>query len=351
MSKKFYSGFGNTVNYPEHGGALGLSYDDVLLVPNNTNIKKRAEVTTESQFGPYKLGIPIISAPMDTFSGPEMVIKLAELGAIGTLPRGDLQENLSYCKKFSKEDIPCVYCIGIKDGFKAAKEYYKNGAKVILIDVAHGGMKQVKTLAKEIKAKLKNVWLVAGNIVTSSQAKAYQDAGVNIARVGVGPGGLCTTRLVTGVGFPQLSAVFDTVETGIDVIADGGIRYYGDVAKALASGANMVMIGSMFAGTLETPGEIIDGNKKIVRGQASKSYMQDNNVNTGMHRSAEGVTKLVEAKGSVAEVIEGISGGLKSAMSYVGAKNLKELKEKAVFVQVSPIAVAESQPHIKGIQI
>lgn len=279
---------------------------------------------------------------MDTISGEKMIRELAKLGAIGTLPRGNLNLRVELCKKFTKENIPCLYAVGLKNGFEETKALKKAGAKMILIDVAHGGMSQVRKLAKEIKTKLK-LWIVAGNIVTFPQAQAYKKDSVDIARVGVGPGGLCITRLVAGSGFPQLSAVFETVSAGIPVIADGGIKNPTDFVKAIAGGATVVMIGSLFAGCDETPGEVIHGYK-TARGQASKEYMKDNSVAAGEFRAAEGVSTRVPAKGQVENVINDLMGGLRSAMTYAGAKNLKDFQKKAVFNLVSGRTQEENKP-------
>src|SRR5262249_17638715 len=156
--------------------------------------------------------------------------------------------------------IACLYVVGLKNGLEDAKAYAKAGAKMLLIDVAHGGMQQVIDLAKKIK-KATKLTLVAGNIVSYEQAKAYKGAGIDIARVGVGPGSVCITRMVAGTGFPQLSAVMETTSAGIPTIADGGIKYPGDFAKAIAAGAIVAMAGGILAGTEETPGEVIRGQK------------------------------------------------------------------------------------------
>lgn len=344
MSKIFYDSLGRTSKWPKlkSSSPSSLTYDDVLLVPQNSEITSRESVETKVKFGPYTLTKPIISAPMDTISGEKMVRKLASLGAIGTLPRGDINERLRLCREFSKENIPCLYAIGLKNGLKEAEELKKAGAKAILIDVAHGGMSQVRKLAKEIKTKLK-LYVVAGNIVTYPQALAYKKGSVDIARVGVGPGGLCITRLVAGSGFPQLSAIFETTASGIPVIADGGIKKPADFAKAVAAGATVVMIGSLFAGCDETPGEVV-GGFKTARGQASKDYMKDTGVSTGEFRAAEGISIRVATKGPVENVINDLMGGLRSAMTYAGAENIKDFQKKAVFSIISGRTQEENKP-------
>lgn len=347
MSRVFRGPLGSQQEWPSLDGVspLSVTYDDVLLVPQaNTEIKSRSEVDTSIEFGPYKLKIPIISSPMDTIGSESMIRKLAELGAIGSLPRGDTEENLKICEKLSSENIPCVYTIGIKDAFDMALKLKNKGAKFIMIDVAHGGQKQVVQAASEIINKLE-IDLIVGNIATYTQAKWYKNNGIKYAKVGVGPGSVCMTRIVTGTGIPQLSAVFDTSSCGIKVIADGGIKYSGDVAKAIAAGANMVMIGSLLAGTDETPGIVQDG-KKLYRGQASVSFMTDNHISTNGQRSAEGISTFIDCKGPVKEVIDSIYGGLRSAMSYSGASNINQFQSKSQFVIVSHATQKENIPHI-----
>lgn len=344
MSKIFYDSLGRNTLWPrlKNASPSSLTYDDVLLVPQNSNITSRENVVTKIKFGPYQLTKPIISAPMDTISGEKMIRKLAELGAMGTLPRGDLNQRINLCKSFTKDNIPCLYAIGLKNGLQEATELKKAGAEMILIDVAHGGMLQVRELAKEIKKKLKLI-VVAGNIVTYSQAREYIKDSVDIARVGVGPGGLCITRLVAGSGFPQLSAIFETTSARIPVIADGGIKKPADFAKAIAAGANIVMIGSLFAGCDETPGEVVGGFKSA-RGQASKDYMKDAGVSTGEFRAAEGVSIRVPTKGPVEHVINDLMGGLRSAMTYSGAENINDFQKKAIFSLISGRTNEENKP-------
>jgi len=348
MSKLFYFGLGATKKWPAFPNAMSLTYDDVLLMPRNSDIPSRSIVDTGVKFGPYDLRLPIISAPMDTITGNKMVRKLAELGGIGTLPRGNMKIMLELCEKYTEEKIPCVYSLGLKDGLENAQLLKKAGAKMILIDVANGGQLQVKKLAYEIKSKT-GLTVIAGNIANYEQAMDYKKHGVDIARVGVGGGGLCTTRMKTGVGVPQLSAVLEATAAGLPVIADGGVKYPGDVAKAMAAGATIVMIGSMFAGTDETPGEVSEQNGrkvKYVRGQASAEYMKDNKISLSEHRTDEGIATMVETIGPVKSLVDDISGGLRSSMSYVGASDLKEFSKKAMFGLISSATQRENLPHI-----
>ncbi|MFW5704139.1 MAG: guanosine monophosphate reductase [Patescibacteria group bacterium] len=380
MSKEFYRAVGRTDVWPEltHQHPSELTYDDVILAPRErTTIESRGEVQMHRQIGPFLLEIPIISAPMDTVSGEEMLRELHRLGAIGTLPRGDLSTRLNICERLSNEGVRGIYAVrhrrrsehsGEMSGVEEAQLLAERGARVILVDVAHGGMQQVMETARDIKElryglaqiteetlqtavdiqEKMGLTVIAGNIVTYEQACAYKEYGIDIARVGVGPGGVCKTRQVAGTGFPQLSAIFETSESGIMVIADGGIRYPGDVAKALAAGADYVMIGSMFAGTDEAPGEVIekDGQSyKLLRGQASRQYMNDHGVSLTRHRAEEGVAKYVPYKGAVEHLVLELSGGLASAMSYQGARTLDEFYDLSRFQTVSKAALDEGKPH------
>ena len=347
MSKVFYKSLGKRETWPDLTSVnpASLTYDDVLLVPQNSSIISRASVDTSVQFGPFRLEKPIIAAPMDTVSGDKMIRKLAELGAIGILPRGDIKERLTYCEIYTQEKIPCVYAVGLKNGMEEATMLIEKGAQMILVDVAHGGMERVKSLASEIKKKFQ-VSVIAGNIVSYEQAKEYKNHHIDWARVGVGPGGLCITRLVAGTGFSQLSAVFETVSSAIPVIADGGIKTPGHFAKAIAAGAKMAMIGSLFAGTDETPGKVEKGFK-VARGQASAEYMKDNGVETGEFRTAEGISIKVPAKGPVENVINDLMGGLRSAMTYTGAESIEDFQKKAEFAVVSQSGREESKPWLK----
>lgn len=346
MSKLFYQGLGKTSVWPDIHLSFHITYDDVTLFQKPSSISSRREIDLSQKFGPYQLKVPIMSAPMDTVTGERMVRKLAELGGIGVLPRKETEEKeLSLIRKLADENVPFVASVGLKTGFEDAERLKENGAQVVLVDVANGGMKQVWELASKIKQKLK-LYVMAGNIVSLELAQTYKEAGVDFVRVGVGGGGLCTTREKTGVGYPQLSALFETKESGMFIIADGGISKPGSVAKALAAGADMVMIGSLFGGTDEAPGEVTLRKTKIVRGQASASYMMDNQTELTESRAAEGVEVEVPYRGPVERILNDLTGGLRSSMSYTGAKNLREFYKKSIFVAVSPSSVREGSPHI-----
>ena len=189
MSKTFYKALGKTEQWPNLVGAspASLTYDDVLLIPQNSNIKSRSSVEIKVQFGPYTLTKPIISAPMDTITGERMARELARLGAIGIIPRLEMIERAAICERLTRDNIPAVYAVGLRHGFEEAKALKESGAKVILVDVAHGGMKLVRETAKKIKDEL-GLFVIAGNIVTYDEAKTYQESKIDMLRVGVGPG-------------------------------------------------------------------------------------------------------------------------------------------------------------------
>jgi IMP dehydrogenase len=243
-----------------------------------------------------------------------------------------------------------------EDSKKRVKLLVEAGCDVIVVDTAHGHHKKVIEMVKWIKNNF-NIPVVAGNVATKEACKALIEAGADGVKVGVGPGSICTTRVVAGVGVPQLTAILDCYEIareyGIPIIADGGIRYSGDIVKALAAGASSCMIGSLFAGTDESPGETIlyEGRKfKVYRGMGSLGAMsqgsKDRYFQEGQSKFVpEGVEGMVPYRGKVQDVVFQLIGGLRSGMGYVGAKNLEELKRKAKFVKITNSALRESHPH------
>ncbi|HFZ6436323.1 TPA: IMP dehydrogenase [Streptococcus agalactiae] len=246
------------------------------------------------------------------------------------------------------------------DTFERAEALFEAGADAIVIDTAHGHSAGVLRKIAEIRAHFPNRTLIAGNIATTEGARALYDAGVDVVKVGIGPGSICTTRVVAGVGVPQITAIYDAAavarEYGKTIIADGGIKYSGDIVKALAAGGNAVMLGSMFAGTDEAPGEteIFQGRKfKTYRGMGSIAAMKkgssdryfQGSVNEANKLVPEGIEGRVAYKGSVADIVFQMLGGIRSGMGYVGAANIKELHDNAQFVEMSGAGLKESHPH------
>lgn len=341
-----------------------LTFDDVLISPQFSNIKSRKDVDLTTTISDLTLKLPIFSAPMDTVSGPEMNEALYDHGAMGCLHRFmSIEENV---KQFYESDRKAVVSVGLND-WERVEALYADGANKFLLDVANGAQMQVVEWVKQFRAKYKNEWLMVGNfasyntitdfVVALNENAHYVDAW----RVGIGPGAACTTRIKTGIGVPQLSAIIDCARTGYDIVADGGIKNAGDVAKALAAGAKAVMLGSMLAGTAESPGDLISrpskkqplscdmlmmDHFKSYRGSASKESYEAQGKSQD-YISAEGESFLVPYKGPVKDVLKDIEGGLRSSFTYVGAKNLNEFQEKAIFVKITNNGMKESIAHGK----
>jgi IMP dehydrogenase len=244
------------------------------------------------------------------------------------------------------------------DYLDRARALAEAGADVLVIDTAHGHSEGVLSATALVREAVPNVQLIAGNVATREGAAALVARGVDAVKVGVGPGSICTTRVVTGVGVPQLTAVMEAVEGAgeIPVIADGGVKYSGDIVKALAAGASSVMMGSMLAGTEESPGEsfLLEGRRfKMIRGMGSLSAMQDGSADRYFQEGElspkklvpEGIEGRVPYKGPVGDVLYQMIGGLRSGMGYVGCANIHELRTEAVFVRVTAAGLRESHPH------
>jgi len=245
-------------------------------------------------------------------------------------------------------------------GYERTERLVEAGVDLVVVDTAHGHSRRVLDSVRRIKLLSNAVQVVAGNIATAEGAKALIDAGADAIKVGIGPGSICTTRIVAGVGVPQLTAIMDTVEvarqTRTPVIADGGIKYSGDLAKAIAAGADCAMVGSLLAGTDETPGEVflyqgrsykayrgMGSVAAMSRGSADRYFQQD--IKDDLKLVPEGIEGQVPYKGPVANVLHQLAGGLRAAMGYVGALNIRELHEKAEFVRISSAGLRESHVH------
>ncbi|HEY8684894.1 MAG TPA: IMP dehydrogenase [Chloroflexota bacterium] len=469
----------------------GLTYDDVLLVPQYSDIRSRKDVDTSAQLTKHiRLGVPIVSANMDTVTESEMAIALARRGGIGIIHRfNTIEQQVNQVRQvkrsesfiienpytiepestvghardllddhhitglpvvdrecklvglLSSRDILFVHddsklvsevmtprdrlvtaptgttiseaeeilqthkveklplvdaderlaglitlrdilkrtmnpesskdrkgrlyvgaAIGVVgDYIDRAIELVKAGCDVLVLDIAHGHSQNAISAARDIKGRLSNIELIAGNVATADGTRDLIDAGADAVKVGVGPGSICITRVVTGVGVPQLTAVMDCVREAdrynVPIIADGGIRQSGDVSKALAAGASTVMIGNMLAGTRESPGVAVVRNGrrfKASRGMASTAATLERRrrEKPGWEGETdltdvvpEGVEGMVPFKGDVSEVLAQLVGGLRSGMSYLGARNLQDFRERAVFMQITGAGVSESQPH------
>ncbi|WP_294878728.1 IMP dehydrogenase [uncultured Lactobacillus sp.] len=357
----------------------GLTFDDVLLIPAESHVLPN-EVNLHTQLAPnLKLNIPIISAGMDTVTEGAMAIAIALQGGLGVIHKnmsitaqaGEVANvknvvvpsNITKAAVDDNNHLLVAAAIGVtSDTFERAEALIEKGADAIVIDTAHGHSAGVLRKIKEIRAHFPDITLIAGNIATGDAARALFDAGVDIVKVGIGPGSICTTRVVAGVGVPQITAIYDAATAAREyhkpIIADGGMKYSGDIVKALAAGGNAVMLGSMLSGTTEAPGEIFesDGHKfKTYRGMGSVGAMaqahgsSDRYFQSGVNEAnklvPEGVEARVEYKGDVSDIVFQIIGGLRSGMGYVGAATIADLRENAQFVKITNAGLRESHPH------
>ena len=340
-----------------------LTFDDVTLAPKYSNILPSEVDTSIKLTKDLKLRIPLLSSAMDTVTESRMAIAVASAGGIGVIHRNlEITKQIEEIKKVKKQKLFVGAAVGAgPKELQRAKEILKEGVNLIVVDTAHGHTKKVSEIIKYIKRiKDKKTALCAGNIATPEAAKFLLKLGVDIIKVGIGPGSICTTRLVAGIGVPQLSAIL-SVRKGIKnknvkIIADGGIKYSGDLAKAFAAGADAVMIGSLFAGTDEAPGKIIKKNGKFFksfRGMGSVGamnkgsadrYFQIKQKDTSKY-VPEGVEGFSKYKGDVGNIIFRLIGGLRSSMGYLGSKQIKYLRNKPQFVKITKAGFYESMVH------
>lgn len=357
----------------------GLTFDDVLLIPAESHVLPNEVDLSVNLADNIKLNLPFISAGMDTVTESSMAIAMALQGGMGVIHKnmsivaqaGEvatvkgvmLSSNFTRAAVDEENKLLVAAAVGVtSDTFQRAQALLEAGANAIVIDTAHGHSAGVLRKIKEIREHFPKATLIAGNVATAEGTKALFDSGVDIVKVGIGPGSICTTRIIAGVGVPQITAIYDAAsvarEYGKTIIADGGIKYSGDIVKAIAAGGNAVMLGSMFAGTTETPGQIItDGDKKykVYRGMGSIGAMAQSHgssdryfqggVNEANKLVPEGIEARVEYKGDVSDTIFQLIGGLRSGMGYVGARNIDELINKAQFVQMTNSGLRESHPH------
>ena len=340
-----------------------LTFDDVTLAPKYSEILPSEVNTSVSLAKNLKLEIPLLSSAMDTVTESKMAIAIGKVGGVGVIHRNlDIKKQILEIQKVKKKKLLVGAAVGAgPKELDRAKAIIKEGVDLIVVDTAHGHTKKVGEIIKFInKNKNKRIALCAGNIATPEAAKYLIKLGVDIIKVGIGPGSICTTRLVAGIGVPQLSAIL-SVRNGlkkrnVKIISDGGIKYSGDLAKAFAAGADAVMIGSLFAGTDETPGKLIKKNGKLFksfRGMGSVGAMNkgsaDRYVQTKQKDTSkyvpEGVEGYAKYKGDVSSVIYKLIGGLRSSMGYLGSKEITKLRIKPNFVKITKAGFYESMVH------
>lgn len=336
-----------------------LTFDDVLLIPSYSDVHPR-EVNISSRFSRnIKLDTPIASAAMDTVTEQDMALAMSEMGGIGVIHKNmapDAQAAMVAAVKAAGGKVAAAVGIG-EQGLDRIEALSKAGVDAVVLDCAHGHSKSVFDKLAAIKAAYPSLDVVVGNIATAQAAQDLIAAGADALKVGIGPGSICTTRIVAGVGVPQLTAIWDVYsvarEAGIPVIADGGIRYSGDIVKALAAGADCVMCGGMLAGTTQAPGKIVlNGGKqyKEYRGMGSLDAMRDGSADRYFQQGAkklvpEGIVGCVAFKGDAKDIIYQLVGGLRSGMGYCGAADMDTLHRTAKFTRISASGMAESHPH------
>lgn len=357
-----------------------ITFDDVLIEPQFSFVQSRKDVSLKQIFMGYNLELPVIAANMDTICGPAMAKAMGNSGAVGTLHRFcTIEENVQMFKDC--DNRPPIVSIGTsKEDLERAEALYAAGARNYVIDIAHGASVSALKQYEELRTLLGNyVDIMVGNFATGQSIKDFMYhltanyRAPNAFKVGIGGGSMCTTRIVTGCGIPTLASVIDCVQTKNNIVADGGFRTSGDIAKALAAGAKAVMLGGMLAGTDESAAYVkdfnfemsqlseeeqkedleIEGVKRFLkqrgilyRGSASKESYDDQGK-SAEHRTAEGEMTSVKPKGPVKDILQQISAGLKSSLSYVGAKDLEEFRSKAKFIRITGAGMKESVAHGK----
>lgn len=351
-----------------------LTYDDIQLVPQYSDIPSRTQINLHTLVSRrYGLLNPLVASPMDTVCGEEMAFKIFLMGGVGCIHRfmsieeqsrvvrslyqriygegfgGPFEEwGVMYDDWHSEINlIPIMAAIGVSESDKErAKSLVESGANILVIDVAHGHHKNVIDMIKWCKENLDSkVDIIAGNISTAQAAIDLERAGADGLRVGIGGGSLCTTRIKTGFGVPNVSCLEEIIKVAkTPIMADGGIRTSGDISKALALGASSVMLGSLLAGTEEAPGQIIETPKGLYKRYRGSASLETKVVNGQQVRNVEGESTTIPYKGGVKFIVNGLLDGVKSALSYGGARNLEEFKPK--YVVVTNSGINEAKPHL-----
>jgi len=335
-----------------------ISYDDVLIIPQFSDIQSRKEVNIGNWLDEERglwFSLPIISSPMDTVTEDQMAITLGEMGGLGIIHRyNTIQRQCEIVKIVSNEIVANQFgcAIGITgDYIERAEALYKEGVKILCLDVAHGDHILMKKALITLRERLGDgPHLMAGNVATFDGFNNLSSWGANSIRVGLGGGSICSTRIQTGHGVPSLDSIIECAKTSYNVaiIADGGIRNSGDIVKALGVGADFCMLGSVLAGSSKTPGEIYNNSitgeaTKIYRGMASKDAQMDWRGKTS---SLEGISTIIKYKGETNAIIKQVENGIRSGFSYSGARTINELWAKARFVRQTSSGARESDTHI-----
>jgi IMP dehydrogenase len=331
----------------------GITYDDVLLVPQYSDIISRSEVNLTTDFGKgIELSLPIIASPMDTVSEADMAGNLNELGGLSIIHRYNTVEEQSAMIASLGKKVLVGAAVGVLDDYMdRSRAAIEAGAKVICIDVAHGHHVLVKRAIQSIRELVgDDIHIMAGNVATLEGFNDLADWGADSIRCNIGGGSICTTRIQTGHGVPGLETILQCAKSDRDakIIADGGIKNSGDIVKAFAAGADAVMLGSLLAGTDCSPGTVFKTEtgelRKTYRGMASAAAQRDWR---GRVSSCEGVSSSVPYRGKLADVIKELERGIRSGLSYSGARSVRELRAKAQWMQQSNAGATESSAHIR----
>ena len=327
-----------------------FTFDDVLLVPayNHYESRQHVDVSVTDRSGKLALKLPVMTANMDTITESAMANFIGGKGGIGVLHRMmSVDRNVAEFRRCRGPVFVSVGCA--EEELTRAEALRDAGATHFVVDVAHGHARYVGKTLKNLRQLLPDACLMAGNVATYAGADYLASVGVDIVKVGIGPGSVCTTRLKTGHGVPQLTAIQDCARCDRSIVADGGIRHPGDVVKALAFGADFVMIGGMLAGTRPTPGKRIKGPKgkwvKAYRGMASREVADEHHGGIAEWKTAEGVSVTVPYRDDEEAIIADLVGGLRSGLTYAGSRTVRELQRKLNYVVITPSGWHEGTPH------
>lgn len=352
---------------------LALTYDDIQLVPSYSDVESRKNISLNTLVTKrYGLQMPLVASPMDTVCELDMAFKMFLMGGAGVIHRfmsiekqaqmvntlrwkiygdgfGGPYEDwdiMSDSWHSEIQEVPIIAAVGANgDYLERAAALISKGANIILIDVAHGHHKNVQNAIEQIKSLDSRVDVIAGNIATAEAASDLIAWGADGLRVGVGGGSLCTTRIKTGFGVPNVTCIDDIVSIStVPVMADGGIRSSGDIAKALALGASTVMLGSLIAGTEESPGKVVEKSTGLYKRYRGAASLETKMTHGQAERNVEGESTIIPYKGGVKFILEGLLDGVRSALSYSGAKNLSKFHPK--IVQVTNAGQTEARPHL-----
>jgi len=344
-------------------GTEGLAFDDVLLIPARSDVLPTQVSTRSFLTRELALDIPLLSAAMDTVTEARMAIALGRLGGMGVLHRNlTVDQQATQTKECKAAGVRVGAAVGVSgDADERVSALVAAGIDVIFVDTAHGHSAAVILMVERVKARHR-VQVVAGNVATAAGAEELIAAGADGVKVGMGPGAICTTRVVAGAGMPQITAIYDcanaAAKSGVPICADGGIQESGDIAKALGAGAHTVMLGGLLAGVDESPGDVVDTEDrpfKSYRGMGSMGAMQARQTSRDRYGQGdvaefsklvpEGIEGRVPARGALEPFVHQLVGGLRAGMGYVGAATVEDLRAKARFVRISGAGLRESHPH------